>query len=538
MSAESMSLEDLRERTRALWAPLPGPTPAGLDPEGAETFATIKREVDKRDPSATEPELEGVTARLPDPQWPIVASLCASMLGSEAKDIRLAAWLAAARAHTSRWQGAAEGLVAVTALAEELWDEAHPRRTKRRANVLSWMLRELQSALDPVPVGSAAQLETVRAALERFDSALRPRLGADYSGIGPLRAVVARAHAGIPTAPAPATASAAPSTDSALAPEPIAPVNVAATPPVRVRLFAPDSASPVALREAVETWGGDLIAIAHALRTHEPESEEPYRLLRCGLWSVVTAPPEVGKRGRTKVSAPISDAVVRLRAASAGPPGVAVVDEIERLAIRYPLWIDPHHVVYTVLERLGLEAAARAVRSETLAFVGRLPSIADAAFASGLAFADGEARRWLSASSSPPIAAQGANQAEGDDPVASALVTARTIASAGHLPRALGDLAKTAARFGDPRFRFRTRLASARLAAEHAQWDPALSILASLYREIDSTLARWEPVLCADVAAELLACAAAAGSAASPRGVEWQEVKDLLFQLDPERALR
>lgn len=101
--------------------------------------------------------------------WPAVARLCADLLATQTKDLRLAGWLTEALAHTRGFAGMAEGLGVCAGLCETFWDALHPQpdedapgdeageRFEQRIGNLSWLLGQVAELAQthPLIVGKA-----------------------------------------------------------------------------------------------------------------------------------------------------------------------------------------------------------------------------------------------------------------------------------------------------------------------------------------------------------------------------------------------
>ena len=134
--------------------------------------------------------------------WPLVADRCADLLRSRSKDLRLAVWLAEARAHTHRWRGLGDGFLLLAGLCERFWEHLHPLpedgQHELRSGNLGWLLgrtpglvREFPAQGDP-----EACLQDARhclAGLQALQAVADERLGADGPAFGAARDAVLRA---------------------------------------------------------------------------------------------------------------------------------------------------------------------------------------------------------------------------------------------------------------------------------------------------------------------------------------------------------
>ncbi|WP_374584147.1 type VI secretion system protein TssA, partial [Pseudoduganella sp.] len=94
--------------------------------------------------------------------WPLVASRCAELLRTRSKDLRLAVWLAEARAHTHQLRGLGDGFMLLAGLCERYWEHVHPLpeggEQELRTGNLAWLLGRTPALLAamPAPADAAA----------------------------------------------------------------------------------------------------------------------------------------------------------------------------------------------------------------------------------------------------------------------------------------------------------------------------------------------------------------------------------------------
>jgi type VI secretion system protein ImpA len=131
--------------------------------------------------------------------WPLVASRCAELLRSRSKDLRLAAWLAEARAHTHGMRGLGDGFLLLAGLCERFWEHVHPLPENGehalRSGNLAWLLGRTPALVKdfPPPGDADACLLDARhclAALQQLQETVDARLGAEGPAFGPARDAV------------------------------------------------------------------------------------------------------------------------------------------------------------------------------------------------------------------------------------------------------------------------------------------------------------------------------------------------------------
>lgn len=134
--------------------------------------------------------------------WPLVANRCAELLRTRSKDLRLAVWLAEARAHTHRMRGLGDGFMLLAGMCERFWEHVHPLpeagEHELRSGNLAWLLGRTPALVKDFPSDDDAGegLQDARyclAALDQLQAAVDARLGADGPAFGPARDAVQRA---------------------------------------------------------------------------------------------------------------------------------------------------------------------------------------------------------------------------------------------------------------------------------------------------------------------------------------------------------
>lgn len=137
--------------------PISDTSPCGSDMSFSTEFDTIQEMRREDDPSLDQGEW--VTS-LKVADWKGVESLCAKLLGSQTKDLRLAMWWADAAARNHGYSGLAEGLQLSTALCERYWDDMHPLGDDgdwdQRIGNLGWLLQRVVHLAQALPVTQAA----------------------------------------------------------------------------------------------------------------------------------------------------------------------------------------------------------------------------------------------------------------------------------------------------------------------------------------------------------------------------------------------
>ena len=134
--------------------------------------------------------------------WPLVAKHCAELLRARSKDLRLAVWLAEARAHTHGMRGLGDGFLLLAGLCERYWEHLHPLpeggEHELRSGNLAWLLGRTPALIQGFPADGDAEacLEGAQCcldALQKLQASVDAHLGANGPAFGPARDAVQRA---------------------------------------------------------------------------------------------------------------------------------------------------------------------------------------------------------------------------------------------------------------------------------------------------------------------------------------------------------
>lgn len=159
----------------ALLAPLATDDPCGPDLAFSGSFDAIARLREQDDPTL---EQGAWVTPLKVADWPGVERICAELLASRSKDLRLAGWWAEACLHVHGWPGLAAGLELADALLRRYGERLHPRPEagdhELRIGALGWLLTRVAALAPRLPLpGDAAALATQQAGLAACEAALQ-----------------------------------------------------------------------------------------------------------------------------------------------------------------------------------------------------------------------------------------------------------------------------------------------------------------------------------------------------------------------------
>lgn len=490
------------ERAELGRRPIAGERPAGRPVTDDPDFEALRSEVLK-DPVREETD------------WARVVELGTEILGEKSKDVTAATYLAVGLFATEGYPGLLDGLRIVEGLLQEHWEGAFPpvpKRRRGRANALEW-LAERVAAWTSQREATPPEAEAVTACLQActdLDKVIGERFEDLDVGMGSatraLRAVSERlaAEAPPPEAEAPASEarSGAQSAEGEAAPEaPSAPSTAAA------RAAAPTSARGLEVSSQADAQTL-VFKSAAFLRSQEPTSPTPYRLVRALRFGPITAAP-AATEGRTPLVPPSAERRSGLQRLADSGDWAALLEAAES-AFREgsPLWLDLQRYTARALEGLGARfaAAQRAVVEELAALLARAPELPQLRFRDDTPFASPETAEWLAEAvasagapaaaperpSPAPASAEPAAEAE----LESARRTARERVRTGDPGAALAALREVLAADGSQRSRFLAELELAGLLADAGRERMALPLLEALDEAVSRhRLEEWEPEL-------------------------------------------
>ncbi|HEU4534196.1 MAG TPA: type VI secretion system ImpA family N-terminal domain-containing protein, partial [Polyangiaceae bacterium] len=187
-------LSGLLAQTEAERAPFAGPNPGGVDLWHEPELEPLQAEVRK---------LEGLHAASVD--WAALGQGASDLLASRTKDVRLAAWAAAAALGGGGWPELARALVVLRAIVTDHWDTAFPTRVKARVNQIAWLYERAKGPIGALAVtereGDAVRL--CEALFREIDEALRAKAAGAYDGLGLLQGLLRQRVSEIPAPPPP-----------------------------------------------------------------------------------------------------------------------------------------------------------------------------------------------------------------------------------------------------------------------------------------------------------------------------------------------
>ncbi len=330
--------------------------PAGEDPRHGDRFVQVQAEV----------------SRLAGTDFEIMAEGCRAILREEAKDLRIAGYLALAATAREGIRGLAATLELSAALIERFGSDLHPRRPAARKSALLFLASDRITALiaRAPDAGDSSAREELAAAIEVLRERVTETLGIGDFRLSDLSAWLRRHIAEAPS---------------------------------QSPIKRPDNAaiaSPAAASLALEKPADDseLHAGTRRLLAYLRENErwaEHVALSRAYRWAALAAPPAQG--GTTRVTPPRSAGLAALDAACAEQRWDDGLAGAERA------FLESGGQFSFRIQRLGAHCArqgehaalAERIESEVLLLCRRLPALDTLCYSDDTPFAEEVDRSWL-----------------------------------------------------------------------------------------------------------------------------------------------
>ena len=471
--------------------PISDDLPAGADIRDSAEFEQIQGEIDK---------LTAISGNgLVD--WPLVTSLCETVLSGKSKDLLLGCYLTGGLLETQGLDGLANGLQILSDMLQTYWDSLFPtlKRIRARRNALQWLIDRIsQKGEDPAWQEKPADgqlIDAILASLRNIDATLSekdeeaPSMQPLLSLLGDFPRIEQPAAAPAPGAPAEkAAAGTAPTV-----PTPPQPGNSipSAAPPAPA---SPPSGNDLDAGKANDLLNERISELADWYQGIDLENPTPYRLKRIALWSaVVDLPPS--RNGKTFIPGPQTQAVeIMKRLEAAGSPEEIIRFAENQLSIE-PFWLDMNRIVAQAMARCGsrFASAQKAVELETAHLVSRLPKLAELRFINEHPFANEATNAWLRTLGN---AAAPGSASQNNDAESRAIREARTSAAAGKRVEAASRIQQEIALTKTGRQRFVLRMRLFEILAMQAEPRQLSSFASILQADIAHfNLEEWEPEL-------------------------------------------
>ncbi|MGK9066517.1 type VI secretion system protein TssA [Stutzerimonas chloritidismutans] len=434
--------------------------------------------------------------------WDVIQLGSETLLKSQTKDLRIAAWLAWSLYQRDSFTGLHAGIAVINYLCRNHWAEIHPRKDRTRAAAVTWLVPRMEQVLaDHVPMGEQLQLfEQITAELRALESCLAEHLGPQAPLLLPLcrrlEEMVKRAGAAHPQ---PGAVGAA-----------IAQVKQAAA-----QVFT--ATAPVEHEKDAHKGLRSLQDQARPLcgwwLKQKATDLKPLRLARTLLWLPIDSLPERNAEQITGLRGVPADKLASYRERFSQGLYADLLVDLEASIARAPFWLDGQRLAWECLSQLDAEQAMREVEIQLALFLQRMPGLDELRFHDGAPFADAETRAWISARvmphvqpAQPPIEALN-NQSGATPAWDEALQDVLPHLRKDGLKSAVQKLKHGLNQAQGGRERFFWQLTLARLCFQAKKYDLAKTQLESLDQTLQATgLSDWEPDLALEVLRLLHSC--------------------------------
>ncbi|WP_413044354.1 type VI secretion system ImpA family N-terminal domain-containing protein [Pseudomonas sp. YJ42] len=120
--------------------------------------------------------------------WEAMRAGSESLLSTQTKDLRIAAWLTWSLYQRDSFLGLHAGLAMLGFFCRDHWEDIHPRKDRTRAAAINWLVPRMEQVLaDHVPMGEQLPLfEQIAIELRSLESCLATRLGSQAPLLLPL----------------------------------------------------------------------------------------------------------------------------------------------------------------------------------------------------------------------------------------------------------------------------------------------------------------------------------------------------------------
>lgn len=334
--------------------------------------------------------------------WKIVEANATEVLSTYSKDLKAICYLTRALIEREGFDGFETGLSLLLQSLTTFSDGLYPRRKRARDGSIEWFISQIESVLPKLNTaavsweqGSACltlisdiddkykdafsdsdvEFFVVRSAV----NAIMDRL--PKTGEGAITPVVQKQADVIETVIEQASKT--------MIPTPVTAV-VKKTEAVRQEVdidtdFSSPSASKRTLKKVAEFMLHSNIGASLA-----------YRLHRHSTWCDVDELPPYDNEKKTQISLAVSqDQISEYTEKAKQETDPEVIKRLEKTLTNAPFWLSGHHLMYQMLNNLGHESAAEAVKQETVLFTQELSGVEELIFANSVPFADEATLKWL-----------------------------------------------------------------------------------------------------------------------------------------------
>ena len=432
--------------------------------------------------------------------WLKVQEIAETLLRSQSKDLRVAAWLTWALYQRESFPGLLAGCGLLRHLCEQHWAQLHPAKPRTRVAALGWLVPRLELLLSE-NVSIKEQLPLFRRLLEHLeglDAVCTEHLGDDAPLLLPitrrLNSMVQRAADSEPPA--------------GLVGAAVAQVKQAAT-----QLFTPGAPidNEKEAHKALRAQQENARPLCAWWLKQKATDLRALRLNRTLLWLPIDTVPERNAEQITVLRGLPADKLKAYQDRFDQSKYADLLVELEASLAKAPFWFDGQRMAWECLQALNAEMAMREVEIHFALLIRRLPGIIELRYHDGAPFADPATRAWISAHVMPHLQTDSApRKVEVADTQLAwelALEEVLPILRKDGLKAAVQILKQGLQSAQGGRVRFFWQFALARLCFMAKKYELAKTQLETLDQTLqDSGLNAWEPDLALEVLHLLHSC--------------------------------
>ncbi len=469
--------------------------PCGINAKYEVIYENLEAEITKS---------ESLSAETTDWQSVLVAST--DILKNISKDYSTACYLAYSLVHKDGYKGLLAGSVLLEKICETFWDDMYPpkKRLRGRQNATKWFIEKTSAYLqdnEPSPQDMAL-IANITKNIKNLDYLLSDKMADKAPNFSDLSRPLKRLkeisasqvnEAVVPTAelePKPtatAISEAVQDVVKKITKPKVNPAKKIATQLDPVGDISDDNDARKALKQVQD--GLRKLASYHGqVKANDPKR---FRLSRSALWDNLDKLPPV-KDKKSQLPCPPADKLKKVIDLYEAGEYLEAINLAEKSAEKMPYWFDGNRYIALSLDSLGAEFtnAKKALETEIINFVGRLPKIVELEYANGQAFANDNTKLWI-ASLTAQATESASGQNSGNDTISMAFSEAKKLAIDGKLSDGFALL--NDCQVNTKRDRFKIKLACAELACMNGQVKVGIPMLERLVEETRTLkVADWE----------------------------------------------
>ena len=321
--------------------------------------------------------------------WELVQRNAIDVLLSHSKDIKVACYFTRAMVHLHGIDGLKEGLTLLLALISHFGESLHPQRKRAREGAIEWLDQQLALMLPKIEKSTS-----FFTGLSQCDELIK-QIQHDYCQAFQEEQCILNESASLICALLKNKNDPHLPTTSAVSKEEKSP----STPSMNTFKQATKDNTKEISRDtdflSFDASKKTLKKLAKNLLSSNPKAAISYQLHRYLTWKEIDNLPPHENKITSLYLAVSKEKVLDYREDILHNGDIALLKELEETLTDCPFWITGHHLVSSLLEKLGLNEAAQTVHTETRRFIQSLPDIENLFFNNSEPFADSETKKWL-----------------------------------------------------------------------------------------------------------------------------------------------